>query len=143
MEICKAPPLQPKVLNKHNRTHSVYRDRECYLHFDKKLTPNIHNNTGSSITMYKMHTHTHTHMHARTHTCAHTHTHACTRTHECTHTHQSDHHQQQKSPDLESFHTAITNQNTQYTTTLINNNNNNNVHLSCAHQRPERSHDTY
>ena len=23
------------------------------------------------------------------------------------------------------------------------NNNNNNVHLSCAHQRPERSHDTY
>ena len=24
-----------------------------------------------------------------------------------------------------------------------NNNNNNNVHLSCAHQRPERSHDTY
>ena len=22
-------------------------------------------------------------------------------------------------------------------------NNNNNVHLSCAHQRPERSHDTY
>ena len=26
---------------------------------------------------------------------------------------------------------------------LGNNNNNNNVHLSCAHQRPERSHDTY
>ena len=25
----------------------------------------------------------------------------------------------------------------------VNNNNNNNVHLSCAHQRPERSHDTY
>ena len=25
----------------------------------------------------------------------------------------------------------------------FNNNNNNNVHLSCAHQRPERSHDTY
>ena len=24
-----------------------------------------------------------------------------------------------------------------------NNNNNNNVHLSCAYQRPERSHDTY
>ena len=24
-----------------------------------------------------------------------------------------------------------------------NNNNNNNVHLSCTHQRPERSHDTY
>ena len=24
-----------------------------------------------------------------------------------------------------------------------NNNNNNNVHLSCAHHRPERSHDTY
>ena len=23
------------------------------------------------------------------------------------------------------------------------NNNNNNVHLSCAHQHPERSHDTY
>ena len=23
-----------------------------------------------------------------------------------------------------------------------NNNNNNNVHLSCTHQRPERSHDT-
>ena len=26
---------------------------------------------------------------------------------------------------------------------LIDNNNNNNVHLSCVHQRPERSHDTY
>ena len=26
---------------------------------------------------------------------------------------------------------------------INNNNNNNNVHLSCAHQRPERSHDTY
>jgi len=26
---------------------------------------------------------------------------------------------------------------------VSNNNNNNNVHLSCAHQRPERSHDTY
>ena len=25
----------------------------------------------------------------------------------------------------------------------VNNNNNHNVHLSCAHQRPERSHDTY
>ena len=24
-----------------------------------------------------------------------------------------------------------------------NNDNNNNLHLSCAHQRPERSHDTY
>ena len=24
-----------------------------------------------------------------------------------------------------------------------NNESNNNVHLSCAHQRPERSHDTY
>ena len=24
-----------------------------------------------------------------------------------------------------------------------NNHSNNNVHLSCAHQRPERSHDTY
>ena len=23
------------------------------------------------------------------------------------------------------------------------NNNDNNIHLSCAHQRPERSHDTY
>ena len=26
---------------------------------------------------------------------------------------------------------------------IVVNNNNNNVHLSCAHQRPERSHDTY
>ena len=25
----------------------------------------------------------------------------------------------------------------------VKDNNNNNVHLSCAHQRPERSHDTY
>ena len=25
----------------------------------------------------------------------------------------------------------------------LKHNNNNNVHLSCAHQRPERSHDTY
>ena len=27
--------------------------------------------------------------------------------------------------------------------TEADDNNNNNVHLSCAHQRPERSHDTY
>ena len=26
---------------------------------------------------------------------------------------------------------------------FLNDDNNNNVHLSCAHQRPERSHDTY
>ena len=30
---------------------------------------------------------------------------------------------------------------TQTFATLMNNNNN--IHLSCAHQRPERSHDTY
>ena len=29
------------------------------------------------------------------------------------------------------------------TTTTNNNNNDNNVHLSCAHQRPERSRNTY
>ena len=29
-----------------------------------------------------------------------------------------------------------------FNVSLINNNNNH-VHLSCAHQRPERSHDTY
>ena len=30
-----------------------------------------------------------------------------------------------------------------FTTINNNNNNNNNIHLSCAHQSPERSHDTY
>ena len=57
MEICKAPTLQLKALN----THNVHRDEKCYQQFNKKLIV-IHDagiNKGSSITMCKMHTHTH------------------------------------------------------------------------------------
>ena len=46
MEICKAPTLQLKALNKH--THIMYIEMENVI--DK----------GSSTTMQKMHTHTHT-----------------------------------------------------------------------------------
>ena len=34
-EICKAPTLQLKVLNKHN-THNVHQDGKCYLQFSKR-----------------------------------------------------------------------------------------------------------
>ena len=71
MEICKAPTLRLKVLNKH--IHIMYIEMENviqknkYVYFDKC----------SSIIMQKMltraHTHTHIHMHARTHTHIHTH----------------------------------------------------------------------
>ena len=39
--------------------------------------------------------------------------------------------------------TTTTTTTTNTTTNNNNNNNNNNIHLSCAHRRPERSHNTY
>ena len=65
MEICKAPTLRLKVLNKHN-THNVHRDGKCYQQFNKKLTHDVDIKTRSIITMWKMHTHTHTHAHTHT-----------------------------------------------------------------------------
>ena len=55
MEICKAPTLQLKALNKHSITHTMYTELKKER---KKLTHNV--DKGSSITMQKMHTHTHT-----------------------------------------------------------------------------------
>ena len=69
MEICKAPTLRLKALNKH--THIMYIKMENvipknnYVYIDKC----------SSIIMQKMHMHTNTH--ARMHAHTHTHTH-CT-----------------------------------------------------------------
>ena len=50
MEICKAPTLWLKVLNKYN-THTVHQDGKCYQQFNKNLTQNVDINMGSSITM--------------------------------------------------------------------------------------------
>ena len=50
MDICKAPTLRLKVLNKYN-THNVHQDGKCYQQFNKKLTHNVDINMGSSITM--------------------------------------------------------------------------------------------
>ena len=76
MEICKAPTLRLKVVNKHN-THNVQRDGKCYQQF----THNVDIKKGSSITVCKMHSHA----------CMHTRTHACTHTHTHTHTHVQTH----------------------------------------------------
>ena len=57
MEICKAPTLWLKVLNKH--THIMYIKMENVIKKKKRKEKGI--NKGSSITMQKMHTHTHTH----------------------------------------------------------------------------------
>ena len=61
-------PLQFKALNKHNITHNYeHQDGKCYQQFYKKLTYNVEIKKGSSITMWKMHTHAHTHTHIHTH----------------------------------------------------------------------------
>ena len=64
MEICKAPTLRLKAVNKHN-THNVLWDGKCYQQF----THNVDIKKGSSITVCKMHSHAcmHTRMHACTH----------------------------------------------------------------------------
>ena len=69
MEICKAPTLRLKALNKH--THIKYIEMEnviqfFYLFFIYRQVFN-HN--------YANDTHTHTHTRTRTHTHTHTHTH--------------------------------------------------------------------
>ena len=67
MEICKAPTLRLRVLNKHSITHIMCIKMEMsaikmYIRRKKrgkKLTHNV--DKGSSVTMQKMRTHTHTH----------------------------------------------------------------------------------
>ena len=71
MEICKAPTLRLKALNKH--AHIMYIEMENVIQKNKY----VYIDKCSSIIMQKMHTHarTHAHMHASTRTHAHTHTH--------------------------------------------------------------------
>ena len=70
IEICKAPTLRLKALNKHSITHMIYIEMEMLSAIKmyvkqkeekKKLTHNV--DKSSSVTMQKMHTHTHTHTH--------------------------------------------------------------------------------
>ena len=85
MQLCQAPTLRLKALNKYNNTHNVHRHGTCYQQFNKqteKLTDNVDINKGSSITMQKTHRHRHTD--TDTQTDRHTRTHA--RTHARTHT---------------------------------------------------------
>ena len=72
MEICKAPTLRLKALNKH--THIMYIEMENVTKKEEEKRGYI--DKCSSIIMQKMHTHTHiyTRTHARTHTRTHTHT---------------------------------------------------------------------
>ena len=60
MEICKAPTLQLKALDKHN-THNVYRDGKRYIKKEEDI------DTVSCRTMQNLHTHTHTRTHTLTH----------------------------------------------------------------------------
>ena len=84
MDIFKAPTLWFKALNKQSASRQTQWNQ-----FTKQLTHNVHINTGSSITVYKIRTRTHTHTHACTHTCTHTYTrtHTCAHAHARTHTH--------------------------------------------------------
>ena len=69
MEICKAPTLRLKALNKH--THIMYIEMENVI----KKKREVYIDKCSSIIMQKMHTHTHARTHARTHAHTHAHTH--------------------------------------------------------------------
>ena len=69
MEICKAPTLRLKALNKH--THIMYIEMENVIPPQK----NVYIDKCSSIIMQKMHTRTHICMHAHIHARTHTHTH--------------------------------------------------------------------
>ena len=55
MEICKAPTLRLKALNKH--THIMYIEMENVI----PPPQNVYIDKCSRIIMQKMHTHTHTH----------------------------------------------------------------------------------
>ena len=73
MDICKAPTLQLKALNKHSITHIImYIEMKMLstikmyiIYYNKKKEKKLPHNVdkGTSITMQKMHTHTHTHTH--------------------------------------------------------------------------------
>ena len=84
MEICKAPTLRLKALNKH--THIVYIEMENVVNL--LLFNCIYIDKCSSIIMQKKHTDTHTRTHIRSHTHTHTHTHTHIHTH--THSHCTD-----------------------------------------------------
>ena len=85
MEICKAPTLWLKALNKH--THIMYIEVENVIHNFRY----IYIDKCSSIIMQKMHTYTYTNAHAHTHTRTHAHTHARTHVHTHTHIHTHTH----------------------------------------------------
>ena len=77
MEICKAPTLRFKGLNKHSITHIMYIEMENVISKKKRrkkrmknqLKYNVDINRGStsSITMQKMHAHAFMHAHTHTH----------------------------------------------------------------------------
>ena len=100
IEICKAPTLRLKALNKH--THIMYIEMENVIKLKKKKKKKkeeeVYFDKFSSIIMQKMHTHarararathtqphTHTHIHTHTHTRTHAHAHTHARTHARTH----------------------------------------------------------
>ena len=59
MDICKAPTLRLKALNKH--THIMYIEMENVIKKAEKKKKRGDIDKCSSIIMQKMHTHTHTH----------------------------------------------------------------------------------
>ena len=84
MEICKAPSLRLKALNKHSVTHVMYIEMEMLSAITKNNNNKIEKLTRNAHT--RIHTHTHTHTYIHTHTYTHTHTHTHTQTHTHTHT---------------------------------------------------------
>ena len=58
MEICQAPTLRLKALNKHSITHIMYIEMKSFLKTHTHTQHNVDISKGSSITMQKMRAHT-------------------------------------------------------------------------------------
>ena len=79
MQICKAPTLRLKTLNKH--THIMYIEMENVIQKKiKKRRKKMYVSTNVQVLLCKRCTHTHSHTHTHTHARTHARTHAHTRT---------------------------------------------------------------
>ena len=79
MEICKAPTLRLKALNKH--THIMYIEMKSVINLKKKMFIYIYRQVFKHNYAKDAHTYTHARTHARSHARTHAHTHTHTHTH--------------------------------------------------------------
>ena len=88
MDICKAPTLRLKALNKHSGTHIIYIGMEHVISNKNKSKLTQRRQEFKCNYAKNAHTRTHarTHAHTRTHARSHARTHEHTHTHTHTHT---------------------------------------------------------